>query len=420
MSYACEIISVGTELLLGNIVNTDARDLSVMLSELGINVFWHSVVGDNPQRLRQTIDIARSRADIIITTGGLGPTCDDLTKQTVAEAFGLKLYFDERAEADIERYFRLRHGQPMTDNNRQQAYLPEGCVPFYNTCGTAPGCAFYAAGKHVLILPGPPRECMTMMRESGMDYLRALSDEQIFSHNIHIYGMGESYVESMLREKMNALTNPTLAPYAGEGEVRLRVTAKAKSADDAERMMAPVIEDVCRCVGDAVYGVDTGSLENTVLQLLKSSGKTLAAAESCTGGLVAKRITDLPGASAVFLGGVTVYTNEAKMLLLGVDEETLREKSAVSREVAEQLAEKVRARLGADFGIGITGVAGPDSDGIHPVGTIFVALADAEHTYVRALELSPLFSRGKMRLLAADEALDMLRRALTGLPVVRD
>lgn len=420
MSYACEIISVGTELLLGNIVNTDARDLSVMLSELGINVFWHSVVGDNPQRLRQTIDIARSRADIIITTGGLGPTCDDLTKQTVAEAFGLKLYFDERAEADIERYFRLRHGQPMTDNNRQQAYLPEGCVPFYNTCGTAPGCAFYAAGKHVLILPGPPRECMTMMRESGMDYLRALSDEQIFSHNIHIYGMGESYVESMLREKMNALTNPTLAPYAGEGEVRLRVTAKAKSADDAERMMTPVIEDVCRCVGDAVYGVDTGSLENTVLQLLKSSGKTLAAAESCTGGLVAKRITDLPGASAVFLGGVTVYTNEAKMLLLGVDEETLREKSAVSREVAEQLAEKVRARLGADFGIGITGVAGPDSDGIHPVGTIFVALADAEHTYVRALELSPLFSRGKMRLLAADEALDMLRRALTGLPVVRD
>ena len=416
MGYVAEIISVGTELLLGNIVNTDARDLSVLLSELGIDVHWHSVVGDNPTRLREVIDIARSRADILITTGGLGPTCDDLTKQTIAQAFGLELVFDQRAEADLERYFTLR-GRPMTDNNRQQAYLPAGCVPFYNTCGTAPGCAFCAQGKHVLILPGPPKECMTMMRVSGVDYLRALSGEQIYSHNIHIYGMGESQVESMLRERMNALRNPTLAPYASEGEVRLRVTAKAPSREQAEEMMAPIVEEVCAVVGDAVYGVDTDSLENTVLGLLKAQGKTLAAAESCTGGLIAKRVTDLPGASAVFRGGVTVYTDEAKRCLLGVDARTLEEKSAVSREVAEQLAEKVREKLGADFGLGVTGVAGPDSDGLHPVGTVFVSLASAEGTFVRELHLSPLFDRAKIRLLSANEALDMLRRALTGLGV---
>ena len=412
-----EILSVGTELLLGNIVNSDAKELSVMLSEIGINVYWHSVVGDNPARLTQAIEIAKSRADIILTTGGLGPTCDDLTKQTVAKAFDLELYFDERAEQELEEYFRLRHGKPMTDNNRQQAYLPVGCTPFYNTCGTAPGCAFYAKGKHVLILPGPPKECLTMMRVSGLDYLRSLSDEQIYSHNIHLFGMGESYAESLLRDRMNELTNPTLAPYAKEAEVSLRVTAKAKSEAEAEEMMRPIIDEVCQTLGDVVYGIDVGTLENAVYQLLKAQGKTFAAAESCTGGLIAKRITDIPGSSSVFRGGVTVYTNEAKMLLLGVDEKTLSEKSAVSHEVAVQLAEKVREKLGADFGLGVTGVAGPDSDGIHPVGTVFVSLAGGGETVVRALQLSPLFDRGKIRLLSANEALDMLRRRLTGLPV---
>lgn len=412
-----EIISVGTELLLGNIVNTDAKDLSVMLSELGINVYWHSVVGDNHQRLSQTLEIAKSRADVIITTGGLGPTCDDLTKQTVARSFGLELYFDQRAEEEIEKYFRFRGGQPMTENNRQQAYLPEGCTPFYNTCGTAPGCAFYAQGKHVLILPGPPKECLTMMRRSGLDYLRSLSDEHIYSHNIHTFGMGESYIESLLRERMNALSNPTLAPYAKEGEVRLRVTAKAKSREEAENMMAPIINEVRGILGDVVYGIDTDTLENTVLHLLMEQGKTFAAAESCTGGLIAKRITDLAGASAVFRGGVTVYTNDAKMLLLGVDEQTLEEKSAVSYEVAVQLAENVKAKLGADYGVGVTGVAGPDSDGIHAVGTVFVSLAGEGGTYVRSLQLSPLFDRMKIRTVASNEAFDMLRRSLTGLPV---
>lgn len=413
-----EIISVGTELLLGNIVNTNARDLSVMLSELGINVYWHSVVGDNPERLTETLRTAKARADIIITTGGLGPTCDDLTKQTVARAFGLELYFDERAEREIEDFFR-RGSLIMTENNRQQAYLPVGCTPFYNTCGTAPGCAFFAQGTHVLILPGPPKECLAMMRCGGLDYLRSLSGEQIYSRNIHLFGLGESYVESLLRERMNALENPTLAPYAREVEVRLRVTAKAPSREAAEEMMAPVVDEVCRKLGDCVYGVDTDTLENTVLGLLSAQGKTVSAAESCTGGLIAKRMTDLPGASSVFLGGVTVYTNKAKRLLLGVDADTLREKSAVSREVAVQLAEKVRVKLGSDFGLGVTGVAGPDSDGIHAVGTVFVSLADGERTYVRELRLSPQYDRGKIRNLAASHALDMLRRRLTNLPVVK-
>ena len=412
-----EIIAVGTELLLGNIVNTNARDLSVMLADLGINVYWHSVVGDNPERLRQSIETAKSRADLIITTGGLGPTCDDLTKQTVAAAFGLTLRFDERAEREIEEYF-ARSGRVMTDNNRAQAYLPEGCTPFYNNHGTAPGCGFCAGGKHVVILPGPPKECLGMMRDYGLDYLRSLSDGRLFSHNIHSFGLGESYIESLLREDMNALTNPTLAPYARETEVRLRVTAKAQSREAAEEMMAPVIARVREVLGGYIYGVDTDSLENTVLQLLAERKMTFSAAESCTGGLIAKRITDLPGASAVFRGGVTVYTNEAKMSLLGVSERTLAEKTAVSREVAVELAQNVRARLGVDLGVGVTGVAGPDTDGVHPVGTVFVSLADAEGVYVRELHLNPTFDRAKIRLYASSHAFDMLRRALTGLPVV--
>ena len=412
-----EIIGVGTELLLGNITNTDARDLSIMLSELGINVYWHTVVGDNPARLREVLEIAKERADIIITTGGLGPTCDDLTKQTVAGSFGLKLCFDERAERDIEEYF-ARIGAPLTENNRQQAYLPEGCTPFYNTCGTAPGCAFRAQGKHVLILPGPPSECLPMMRKDGLKYLASLSEGEIFSHNIHIFGLGESYVESILRDEMNSLKNPTLAPYARDAEVRLRVTAKAPTQAEAEKMTAPVVSDVCEKLGDFVYGVDTDTLENTVFQLLLGRGETVAAAESCTGGLFCERLTSIPGSSSVLRGGCTVYTNDAKHLLLGVPEAVLEEKSAVSDEVARLLAENVRERLSADYGVGITGVAGPGTDGLHEVGTVFVSLACRGETFVRALHLSTGFSRARIRTMAANHAFDMLRRRLTGRDVL--
>lgn len=412
-----EIISVGTELLLGNIVNTDARDLAVTLGELGINVFWQTVVGDNRERLTAAVGIARGRADLIITTGGLGPTCDDLTKQTVCAAFGIEMYYDERAEEELRAYFRVGKGGTMTDNNLQQCWLPVGCTPFYNTCGTAPGCGFTAPdGTHVLILPGPPKELNAMMAHGGVQFLRSLSDEHILSHNIMTFGMGESRIEDMLRDEMNALQNPTLAPYAKEGEVRLRVTAKAKTAAEAEAMMAPVIADVRRALGDKVYGVDTPSLEDTVLRLLLDRGETFAAAESCTGGLIAKRITDIPGSSAVFRGGVTVYTNDVKMYL-GVKRETLDQYSAVSYETAVELAGNVRTKLGATYGLSVTGVAGPDSDGIHAVGTVFVGLATPEDTFVRALQLGEKSDRSRIRTLAANHAFDMLRRSLTGLPV---
>ena len=416
-AFDTEILSVGTELLLGNIVNTDARDLAVTLSELGVNVFWQTVVGDNRERLAQAVEIARKRADLIITTGGLGPTCDDLTKQTVCAALGVELYYDQRAEEELRAFFRVGKGGKMTDNNLQQCWLPVGCTPFYNTCGTAPGCGFTAPdGTHVLILPGPPKELNAMMAHGGIDFLRTLSDEHILSHNIMTFGMGESRIEDILRDEMNALTNPTLAPYAKEGEVRLRVTAKAATEAEAEAMMAPVIEDVKRVLGDKVYGVDTPSLEDTAMRLLLARGETFSAAESCTGGLIAKRITDIPGSSAVFRGGVTVYTNDVKMLL-GVRRETLDLYSAVSREVAVELAENVRIKLGATYGLSVTGVAGPDSDGIHPVGTVFVGLSTAEKTYVRALQLGERSDRSRVRTLSANNAFDMLRRCILGLPV---
>ncbi len=417
MTYTAEIIGVGTELLLGNISNTDAQDVSRGLSEIGINVFFHTVVGDNPERLKQAVAIARGRADIIITTGGLGPTCDDLTKETLAEAFGRKLVFNEDEAKAIRDFFELRlHNMEMTENNFQQAYLPEGCTIFHNGCGTAPGCAFESEGKHVLMLPGPPRECREMLTSCAIPYLKALSDAQIHSHNIHIFGMGESAVEARLRDMMLEMENPTLAPYAKDSEVLLRLTAKAVSKDQAEAMMAPVLEKVRIILGDIIYGIDTDTLENTVVGLLKEKSKTLATAESCTGGLLAKRVTDISGASRVFFGGVVTYATETKTSLLGIDAGLIKEKGVASRDVAEQMAMMVRRRFGTDLGIGITGIAGPDSDetGLEP-GTVFVALSSEDGLYCRSLSLA--FDRSRIRTASSSHALDMIRRYLTGLAI---
>ncbi len=417
MSHIAEILSVGTELLLGNIANTDAMDLSRGLSELGINVYYHTVVGDNPERLRSAVDVAKRRADIIITTGGLGPTFDDLTKNVLAEAFGRKLVYDETAAAEMRSYFQSRLNKAQfTENNYQQAYLPEGCVVFHNTCGTAPGCAFEDNGTHVLMLPGPPRECAEMFRLSAVPYLAKLSDGAIWSHNIHIFGQGESAVEQLLRPMMLRLTNPTLAPYAGMGEVRLRVTAKADNADTAESMMRPIIDEVRRTLGSFVYGVDTDSLENTVFQLLKERDLTLASAESCTGGLLAKRITDLPGSSQVFRGGTVPYATEMKAKLLGVDANLLRHEGPVCREVAVQMADGTRRLFDADLAVGITGIAGPASDETgKDVGLVYCALAVEGAVYCRELRLGK--DRDRVRTSAANNAFDMVRRFLTGLDV---
>ena len=292
-SYDTEIISVGTELLLGHVTNTDARDVSEQLSKIGVNVRYHTVVGDNPERLAQCIETAKGRADIIITTGGLGPTCDDLTKVVTARAFGVPLVEDKSETAGLYEY--IKNSRHFTPNNFSQAMLPEGCTVFHNTCGTAPGCAFEKDGKVVLMLPGPPKECYAMLTKSAIPYLRRLGDGEIVSHSVRIFGIGESAVDAIFADEMNAMTNPSMAPYAKECDCLVQVTAKAATQEEAERMVRPVMEHVKERLGEYVYGVDVESVEESVMQLLHSRPMTFAAAESCTGGEIAKRFTDLPG-----------------------------------------------------------------------------------------------------------------------------
>ena len=413
--YNTEIISVGTELLLGHITNTDARDISEMLSQIGINVRYHTVVGDNPQRLKDCVAIAKSRADILITTGGLGPTCDDLTKQILAESFGLELVEDPKEMASLYDY--IQGGRTFTPNNFLQAKLPEGCTVFHNEWGTAPGCAFEKDGKIVVMIPGPPNECVPMFRACAIPYLKKLSDEQIVSHSVRIFGIGESTVDHMFADEMNAMSNPTMAPYAKECDCLLQITAKAESEAAAEAMMAPVIAHVKERLGDVVYGMDVECIEQAVLPLLLEKHMTFAAAESCTGGEVAKRFTDIPGASAAFLGGAVTYTNEAKARILGIDPTLIEANGAVSEPVARAMAEKVRALTGADIGLGVTGLAGPDGDGVHPVGTVFVAMAVEGETYVRPLSLGVHRTRSYIRRMSGNHLYDMMRRYLSGLPV---
>mgnify|MGYP003378330971 CR=1 FL=1 len=418
MSYTAELIAVGTELLLGNIANTDAQMISQGLSAMGINVYYHTVVGDNPDRLRAAVEVAKGRADILITTGGLGPTCDDLTKQTLSAAFGLPLVFHQPSADRIADYFRRLHpDRPMTENNLQQAMLPQGCTVFENDWGTAPGCAFESGGIRVLMLPGPPRECRAMFEHRALPYLQSLSDGVILSRTLKLFGIGESAMEAKLREKMNAMTNPTLAPYAKEGECELRITAHAPDADAARALIAPVEADIRTLFGPLIYGADVKNLESAVLQLLKDRGLTLGSAESCTGGLIAKRITDLPGASAVFRGGVVSYTDAVKHNVLGVPQDLLDQYGAVSPQVAQAMAQGARKALGCDLAVSTTGVAGPDSDDWgNPVGLVYAALAGPDFCQVKTLHLGAS-GRAGIRNRAAHHAFDLVRRHLTGLPM---
>ena len=415
MSHTAELIAVGTELLLGNIANTDAQMLSQGLSALGINVYYHTVVGDNPDRLRAAVELAKTRADIIITTGGLGPTCDDLTKNVLAGCFGKKLVFHAPSARRIEDFFRRLHpDRPMTDNNYQQAMLPEGCTVLDNDWGTAPGVAFEAGGVRVIMLPGPPRECKAMFTHRVIPYLKELADGVIVSRTLKLFGIGESAMEAQLRERMNAMTNPTLAPYAKEGECELRITAKAADDEAAHALIAPVEADLKAHFGPLVYGVDIPSLEAAVFALLKEKGLTLGTAESCTGGLVAKRMTDLAGVSSVFRGGVVSYATEVKHTVLGVDQGLLDQYGAVSEQVARAMAEGARKVLGCDLAISTTGVAGPDPDERgNPVGLVFIGLATPDGTWVRKVNLS--MGRQRIRHIAASHGFDLARRYLTGL-----
>ncbi len=414
MAKIVELIAVGTELLLGNIVNLDAQILSEGLSALGLNVYYHTVVGDNPQRVAEVVEIAKKRADIIITTGGLGPTCDDLTKNVLAAAFGKTLVHDEDTMVRIRAYFeKINALHRMTPNNAQQAMLPEGCTIFTNDWGTAPGCGFFAQDTHVLMLPGPPNECRAMFEHRGKPYLESIAEGIIASHTLKFFGIGESELEIQLREKMNTMTNPSLAPYAKLGETELRVTAKAANKEEAEALLKPEVEALLAQFPDLIYGVDVNSVEEVVLSLLQEQGKTVAFAESCTGGLVGKRFTDMPGASAVFAGSVVAYSNQVKERVLGVSSQVLAEKGAVSAEVALEMAEGVCQATGADIGVSITGIAGPESDNSEkPVGTVFVALACGEYREVLPLALGR--GRERVRNSAGHHAFHLVRRYLKG------
>lgn len=417
MSHTAELIAVGTELLLGNIANTDAQMISQGLSQLGINVYYHTVVGDNPQRVRQAVDIARGRADILITTGGLGPTCDDLTKVAVAQAFGKELVYHEPSAQRIRERFAAR-GTPVTENNFQQAMVPEGCTVLDNDWGTAPGVAFASGGTHVLMLPGPPRECAMMFRHRALPYLQKLSDGVIASRTVKTFGIGESAAEALLRDLMNALHNPTLAPYAKPTGTELRITAHAPTREEALRLIAPVEEQVKAILKDKVIGVDVDSLEEVCLRLLKDRGLTVGTAESCTGGLMAKLLTDLPGSSAVFRGGVVSYTNAVKRGLLGVPEDLLAQYGAVSPQVAQAMAQGARAALGCDLALAATGVAGPDPDDRgNPIGLVYLALAWEGGCQVVPFRAGTQAERERVRRMAAWTGLDLIRRHLTGLPL---
>ncbi len=403
-----EIICVGTEILLGDIINTNGAFLAGCLAELGISVYRQSVVGDNPERLKATLAEAVKRCDLIITSGGLGPTYDDLTKETVSSFFGKKLIRNEDILKNLVSYF-AETGRTMTDNNKKQADIPEGGLIFENDMGTAPGVGIAddVTGVTAIMLPGPPRELEPMFRNKVLPYLEKRSGAVLVSRNIHIFGMGESAVEDKLRDMMEKAVNPTIAPYCKEGEVRLRVTAKANSKEEALLKCSEAVDRIMETsVGEAVYGVDCGTIEGELVTRLKKSGKTIAVAESCTGGLIAKRITDIAGSSEVFLGGAVTYANSAKEVLLGVSSDTLRKHGAVSEQVAVQMARGIRNALGSDIAIATTGIAGPGGGTPEkPVGTVWVGISSDKGDRAVLLKLSSRRERSYLRILASSNAM---------------
>ena len=403
----CELISVGTEILLGDILNTDAQFLSIELAKLGISVIHQSTVGDNRERLLAQLKEAADRSDIIILSGGLGPTPDDLTKEVCCEFFGKKMFLHEPTVEKIKTYFSTK-GMKMAQNNLKQAMLPKDCVIFPNDNGTAPGMAIEKDGVHILVLPGPPRELKPMFRNCAVPYLMQFSDRIIVSHNIRTFGIGESLMAERVNDLFDA-ENPTVAPYAKDGEALLRVTAMARTKEEAENLCKPVINEIKNRLDGFVYGVDYTCIEEAVIEKLKEKQMKVATAESCTGGLIAKRITDVPGASEVFDCGIISYANEIKHRVLGVSEDDLNKYGAVSEPVARQMAQGALKVSGADIAVSVTGIAGPDSDSTNkPVGLVYIGLADRDNVWVRELRTSRK-DRSYNRYVSASNALNMIR-----------
>ena len=410
-----EIVAIGTELLMGQIVNTDAQYLSRRLQSLGISVYYHTTVGDNPQRMRDTIALALSRSDVVITTGGLGPTQDDLSKEMAAELLHLPMRFDEDSWRAIENYF-ARMGRACPDNNRKQAMFAEGAVILPNGCGTAPGCMIEKDGKIVVQLPGPPHEMAEMFDRQVYDRLAERTSGCIASRYIRIYGLGESQVAQMCAEWIEADGEVTVAPYCSLGECQLRVTARGESEQTALEKVLPVVQAITALLGGSVYAVlptASGSMEEIAGQALTEKNLTVATAESCTGGLVAAKLVNYPGISAALHEAHVTYANEAKIKYCGVKKETLEQYGAVSEQTAREMAQGLRERSGADIAVSTTGIAGP-SGGTKdkPVGLVYVGCADAHGVRVERLQLTG--SRERIRNLAALRALDMIRRAAMG------
>ncbi len=371
-----EIIAVGSELLLGQIVNSNARFISQQLAGLGVNVFFHTVVGDNPDRLRSAIEIAEKRSNLIIFTGGLGPTKDDLTKETIARHLGKKLVMDQEALESIELFFKQAQ-RIMTENNRKQALVLEGSTILPNHHGMAPGMMVENDNCIYMLLPGPPKEMEPMFLQFGTAALskQVKTDEKIVSRVLRFFGIGEAALETEIDELIEHQSNPTIAPLAADGECTLRLTAKHQDMQIAQVMLDEVEAKINSRVGQFLYGYDNTSLVAELMKVLKEKKLTITAAESLTGGLFQQELTSFPGASSVFKGGVVCYTNEVKQKVLAVKKETIEKYGVVSPECARELAENVSALVSADIGISFTGVAGPDELEGKPVGTVCIGIS---------------------------------------------
>jgi nicotinamide-nucleotide amidase len=408
-----EIIAVGTELLLGQIVNTNAQFLARELASLGMGVYYHTVVGDNLNRLVNTFLQAWQRSEVVILTGGLGPTTDDLTREGVASALGRPLCFQEDVWQQIVAHMQ-RTKRPIPENNRRQAMVPEGAVVLPNPRGTAPGLAIRDAGRLAVLLPGPPREMQPMF----VDHVRPLLLQMIghgviLSRSLRVIGIGESALEEQLADLIATQSNPTIALYASLGELQIRITAKAEDEAAANLLIAPVETAIRQRIKTAIYGIDNETLPGVLGQLLKERGYQLAVAESCTGGLLGSMITDVSGSSDYFASGFITYSNEAKQKILGVSEAIIKEQGAVSAACAKAMATGARQKSGADVAIAITGIAGPTGGSPEkPVGTVYVAISAPEGDLVEELALRG--ERSAIRARSAKTAVNLARLLLLG------
>ncbi len=406
-----EIICVGTEILMGNIVNTNAAYISRGLAGLGVSCFYQSVVGDNDGRLSEVFDEAAKRADIVILSGGLGPTEDDLTKETVAKAMGRKLVEDEKAWKQIKKFFEKRDIK-YTDNNRKQALVPEGAKVLYNKNGTAPGIIAEGENVTAILLPGPPGELIPMWDDQVVPYIRGKSDTVFVSEMVKLCGVGESLVETELKDLIDAQTNPTIATYAKVGEVDIRVTASAPDEKAAGKLVKPVVKEIKKRFGSYIFTTDENvTLEAAVLQLLDENKLTLATAESLTGGMLTSRLINVPGASEVIKTGFITYSNKSKRKYLGVKRSTLEKHGAVSEQCAKEMVKGCAAATKADAAISLTGIAGPDGGSEEkPVGLTYIGVSVLGSIKVKKFVFSG--EREKIRESATATALTMLRHSL--------